>query len=178
MIEIRKIGLFSLLVVGTLFVGTASATYHLPDTSYNDHFWQGSSTRRDNSFNVLTDSAICDVEKTPFSYKVTMFKRDWSKLFEGLYQECLSSFAAREGNLFRGGGRWRSTYLKMQFFREYQQRSFEKGIVHNEERNADIVKKVMERKQRQCLLITERIDHGNNLAAMFREAGLDDQCAQ
>ena len=103
--------------------------------------------------------------------KVTMFKRDWSELFEGLYRECMSSFAAREGSLFRGNGRWRSTYLKMQFFREYQQRSFEKGIVHNEERNADIVKKIMERKQRQCLLITERIDHGSNLAAMFREAG-------
>lgn len=75
MIGIRKIGLFSLFVVGTLFVGTASATYHLPDTSYNDHFWQGSPTRRDNSFNVLTDSAIYDVEKTPFSYEVTMFER-------------------------------------------------------------------------------------------------------
>ncbi len=75
MIGIRKIGLFSLFVVGTLFVGTASATYHLPDSSYDDHFGQGSPTRRDNSFNVLTDSAICGVEKTPFSYKVTMFER-------------------------------------------------------------------------------------------------------
>ncbi len=70
-----KTWLIGLLAVATLFVGTASATYHLPDGSYNDHFWQGSPTRRDNSFNVLTDSAIYDVEKTPFSYEVTMFER-------------------------------------------------------------------------------------------------------
>ncbi len=75
MIEIRKIGLFSLFVVGTLFVGTASATYHLPDSSYDDHIGRGRLTCEEHGFNVLTDSAICDVEKTPFSYKVTMFER-------------------------------------------------------------------------------------------------------
>ncbi len=109
------------------------------------------------------------VSATPL---VTMHKRDWSELFKGFYKICLSDYAAREGNLFRGPGRWRSTYLKMQFFREYQQRSFEKGVVHNKERNEDIVNKVLERKQRQCWLVTERIDHGKNLENMLKAAGI------
>jgi hypothetical protein len=75
MCRTKKTWLIGLLAVGTLFVGTASATCHLPDSAYDDHFWRGRPTRRDNSFNVLTDSAICNVEKTPFSYKVTMFER-------------------------------------------------------------------------------------------------------
>lgn len=103
---------------------------------------------------------------------VTMFTRDWTNLFKGFYQQCLSDYAAAHGgNLFRGGGRWVSPFLKMQFFREYQQQSFAKGITFNEQRNRDIVKKTIERKDRQCLLITERIDHGNNLANLFKEAG-------
>jgi hypothetical protein len=75
MCRTKKTWLIGLLAVGTLFVGTASATCHLPDSSYDDHFWRGRSTCEERGFDVLTDFAICDVEKTPFSYKVTMFKR-------------------------------------------------------------------------------------------------------
>lgn len=75
MIEIRKIGLFSLLVVGTLFVGTASATYHLPDTSYNDHFWQGSSTYKNNGHNMPTEFAIYDTEKLRFEHNIMLYNQ-------------------------------------------------------------------------------------------------------
>ena len=102
---------------------------------------------------------------------VFMFKHDWSKLFDGFYKACLSDYASRNGAVFRASGRWRSMYLKMQFFREYQQRSFEKGVVHNQARNEDIVRKTIERRDRQCLLVTERLDHGRNLAELFDEAG-------
>ena len=104
--------------------------------------------------------------------KVTMHKRDWSAMFEGFYKECLSKYASIHGPLFRGGGgRWISNYLKMQFFREYQQKCFVRGIVNNTKRNAEIVQMIMDRNDRQCLLITERLEHGRNLADMFRDVG-------
>lgn len=102
---------------------------------------------------------------------VLMFRRDWSEMFVGFYNACISDYARVNGRLFGGSGRWKSQYLKMQFFREFQQMSFAKGIVHNKKRNEDIVKKVIDRKQRQCLLITERLDHGKNLAKLFDDAG-------
>lgn len=119
----------------------------------------------------VTNKELIDAGVSAFC-NVTMFTRDWSNMFKGFYKVCLSDYAAREGNLFYGAGRWRSTYKKMQFFSEYQRRSFEKGIVHNEERNEDIVNKVIARDGRHCWLITERIDHGSNLVRMLDEAGI------
>jgi len=57
----RRIWLFGLLVVATLFVCSASATYCLPDSSYEDGAWQGGSIYRENGFNVLTDFTVYDV---------------------------------------------------------------------------------------------------------------------
>jgi len=70
-----KTWLIGLLAVATLFVGTVSATYYPSDILSDAHIWQGSLTCEQYGFKVLTDFAIYDVEKTPFSYEVTMFER-------------------------------------------------------------------------------------------------------
>lgn len=123
---------------------------------------------------ILIDVTNRELIDTGISAKVsvTMHQRDWSELFKGFYKTCLSEYAAREGAVFRErGSRWRSTYLKMQFFREYQQRSFERGVVSNQARNEDIVRMVAARNGRQCLLVTERLEHGANLERLFDAAG-------
>jgi len=60
-----KILFCGLLIVATLFARTASATYYLPDSSYEGGAWQGSSTYEKNGFNVLVDFAVYDTGNLP-----------------------------------------------------------------------------------------------------------------
>ncbi len=61
---IRKIALFSLLVIATLFVQNAGAAL-LPTSSYADGVgaWQGSSEFDEDGFFVRVDFAVYDIEK-------------------------------------------------------------------------------------------------------------------
>lgn len=102
---------------------------------------------------------------------VYMHERKWDARFAGFYNACLTAYAAKEGRLFRADGKWINTYTKMQFFREYQQKSFTKGVVNNKDRNDEIVRLVVAEKGKQTLLVTERIDHGHALADAFMAAG-------
>jgi len=58
---IRKIALFSLLVIATLFVQNAGAVT-LPISSYADGDWQGSSLFDEEDFYVRVDFAVYDTE--------------------------------------------------------------------------------------------------------------------
>jgi len=102
---------------------------------------------------------------------VYMHRRNWETMFKGFYKKCLADYAAKEGRLFRADGRWISTYKKMQFFAGFQRQSFVKGVVKNESRNADIVEMVVAEGDKQCLLVTERLDHGDVLEKLFEKAG-------
>ena len=84
-----KTWLIGLLAVGTLFVGTTSATYHLPDTSYNDHFWQGNSTYKNNGHNMPTEFAIYDTEKLRLEYNIMLYNQPNTA---GLYINTLQIF--------------------------------------------------------------------------------------
>jgi hypothetical protein len=58
----KKIWLFGLVALTTLFAGTASATFYLPQSSYEDGAWQGSKIYNEDGFNVLVDFAVYDTD--------------------------------------------------------------------------------------------------------------------
>jgi len=62
-----KILVCGLLIVATLFARTASATYYLPDSSYEGGAWQGNSIYEENGFNVLVDFAVYDTGNLQFA---------------------------------------------------------------------------------------------------------------
>jgi hypothetical protein len=68
--RLRKTWVFSLLVVATLFAGTASATIYLPDSSYEEGAWQGSSIYEEEGFNVLVEFAVYDTDNLQFAGEI------------------------------------------------------------------------------------------------------------
>ena len=65
--QVRKIWLLHLLFVATLFVQIASATYYLPESSYENSTWQNSSICEQKEFNMRIDFAVCDTEASQFA---------------------------------------------------------------------------------------------------------------
>ena len=107
---------------------------------------------------------------------VEMHACDSSKIFhKNFYTDCVESFVALHapklpnGQLFRHDGGFVSLWWKVQFFGFYQRRSIEHGMIHNDSRNRKIVRLVCDDPKHQHLLVTERVDHGSNLLALFRE---------
>jgi hypothetical protein len=70
--RLRKTWVFSLLVVATLFAGTASATIYLPDSSYEEGAWQGSSIYEEEGFNVLVEFAVYDTDNLQFAGEIAL----------------------------------------------------------------------------------------------------------
>jgi superfamily II DNA or RNA helicase len=111
---------------------------------------------------------------------VEMHRHDSSHLFDReFYNECIREFVAAkahqlpDGSLFRMDGSFINIFWKVQFFAHYQRRCIERGMIHNEKRNEKIVELVRQDPNKQYLIVTERLDHGDNMLNLFRGAGTD-----
>jgi len=65
--QIRRIWLLRLLLLTALFVQTASATYYLPESRYENSTWHNRSICEQKESNVRIDFAVCDTEALQFA---------------------------------------------------------------------------------------------------------------
>jgi hypothetical protein len=72
MMRLRKIWAFNLLLVATLFAGTASATLYLPDSSYEDGAWQGNRIYEEDGFSVLVEFSVYDTDNLQFAEETAL----------------------------------------------------------------------------------------------------------
>jgi uncharacterized protein (UPF0333 family) len=71
---IKKIWFFGLLVVAALFAQSASATYYLPGSSYENGAWRSSLIYEENG-NVLIDFAVYDTDNLQPAGKIALAER-------------------------------------------------------------------------------------------------------
>ncbi len=100
---------------------------------------------------------------------VKLVPSDVTEVTKGLYKRCLAEFQEKHGACFRQGGRWRSVWLKMQFFAFYNRETIRIGVVENEVRNKIIARTAAGLPGKQILVIVDRVQHGKTLCEMTRQ---------